>query len=475
MALGQVHISRMEAYQRDRCGLMRKPEPGGELLRSWTDLPRGFEDLKERDYGCGYGELHKDGQWFDVQGLPGFALPVPPSAGIGNQSSGDFSVQTESPRASYSSGTSYDCNSTGNVDSAEDASLSLSSYLMDQNVRAILKKVTVNEGALNQTIQSLGGGEKGLKELVGYIMLWVKEHNGENCDNFFSSQNLKKLHPPQHPFGYSPSSPAPFNSYEQRSERLNRTFERVQSSDDALDLNQFYQRAKSRRLMDDSEVDSTGRGTFVDVRGSIPDEFRFPKLEMSGGQMMLSGLEMQQRSVPCLQPSLSFASGQDGLSRTLAATTRAARRNRIARQRQSVHLSRTPSSGTVVSSGSGLWSVAPPAVDSRAMFHPQLPSGVPAGTARKMCNMDMLTFLLQKELRPSDVGNLGRIILPKVSNLFQNICIFTSGKDVLIVMSSFVLLQKEAEMHLPILALREGISLQMEDFDSGYCWNIRYR
>lgn len=101
------------------------------------------------------------------------------------------------------------------------------------------------------------------------------------------------------------------------------------------------------RLMDDSEVDSTGRGTFVDVRGSIPDEFRFPKLEMSGGQMMLSGLEMQQRSAPCLQPSLSFASGQDGLSRTLAATTRAARRNRIARQRQSVHLSRTSSNDTV--------------------------------------------------------------------------------------------------------------------------------
>lgn len=30
-------------------------------------------------------------------------------------------------------------------------------------------------------------------------------------------------------------------------------------------------------------------------------------------------------------------------------------------------------------------------------------------------NMDSLTALLQKELRPSDVGNLGRIILPKVS------------------------------------------------------------
>lgn len=32
--------------------------------------------------------------------------------------------------------------------------------------------------------------------------------------------------------------------------------------------------------------------------------------------------------------------------------------------------------------------------------------------------MEQLTVLLQKELRPSDVGNLGRIILPKV-HLFR--------------------------------------------------------
>ena len=30
-------------------------------------------------------------------------------------------------------------------------------------------------------------------------------------------------------------------------------------------------------------------------------------------------------------------------------------------------------------------------------------------------NVEALTFLLQKELRNSDVGNLGRIVLPKVS------------------------------------------------------------
>ena len=436
-------------------------------FRSWTDLPRGFEDPKERYYAGGTCGGNKYGQFYDMRGLPnfGFALPVL-SSGIGNQNSGDFSLQAGSPGASHSSGTSYDCNSSGNVDSSEDSSLS--SYLMDGNVRAMLKKVTVNEGALNQTIQSLGGGEKGLKELMGYIMLWVKEQNGENCDDFFSSQNLKELHPHQQQvnpaFGYASSmgntSPT-FNPtvgngpYDQRNDTLLCTFESVQSSDEALDLNRFYQRAKSRRLMDDGEVDSSirsgihsGHGTFVDVKGSIPDEFRFPKLEMNSGsptsigQVMLSGMPREldiQQPVPCLQSGVSFAPGHDGLSRTLAATTRAARRHRIARQRQSVQQShaRTPGTGTAVSSGCGLWSIAPPASDLRnaGMLHPgsQIPSGVPVSSGRKVCNVDMLVFLLQKELRPSDVGNLGRVILPKVSelfvlsrhNLFQDMCIGT--------------------------------------------------
>jgi len=70
------------------------------------------------------------------------------------------------------------------------------------------------------------------------------------------------------------------------------------------------------------------------------------------------------------------------------------------------------------------WSVAPPTLDLRSagMFLPGVPPAVVV-PGRKANNADMLTFLLQKELRPSDVGNLGRIILPKVSvqcyNLFE--------------------------------------------------------
>ncbi|KAJ4969513.1 hypothetical protein NE237_016214 [Protea cynaroides] len=58
-----------------------------------------------------------------------------------------------------------------------------------------------------------------------------------------------------------------------------------------------------------------------------------------------------------------------------------------------------------------------------------------------------LRFLLQKVLKQSDVGTLGRIVLPK----------------------------KEAEMHLPELESRDGISILVEDIGTSRIWNMRYR
>ncbi|KAJ4783027.1 B3 domain-containing transcription factor ABI3 [Rhynchospora pubera] len=58
-----------------------------------------------------------------------------------------------------------------------------------------------------------------------------------------------------------------------------------------------------------------------------------------------------------------------------------------------------------------------------------------------------LRFLLQKVLKQSDVGSLGRIVLPK----------------------------KEAEVHLPELDSRDGITLPMEDIGTSRIWNMRYR
>ncbi|KAL8106646.1 B3 domain-containing transcription factor ABI3-like isoform X2 [Apium graveolens] len=58
-----------------------------------------------------------------------------------------------------------------------------------------------------------------------------------------------------------------------------------------------------------------------------------------------------------------------------------------------------------------------------------------------------LKFLLQKVLKQSDVGNLGRIVLPK----------------------------KEAETQLPQLEGRDGIPIVVEDIATSKVWNLRYR
>ncbi|XP_059300776.1 B3 domain-containing transcription factor ABI3-like [Lycium ferocissimum] len=67
---------------------------------------------------------------------------------------------------------------------------------------------------------------------------------------------------------------------------------------------------------------------------------------------------------------------------------------------------------------------------------------------RQACKTEKnLKFLLQKVLKQSDVGNLGRIVLPK----------------------------KEAENHLPQLESRDGISIAMEDIGTSRVWNMKYR
>ncbi|XP_039117440.1 B3 domain-containing protein LFL1-like isoform X2 [Dioscorea cayenensis subsp. rotundata] len=62
-------------------------------------------------------------------------------------------------------------------------------------------------------------------------------------------------------------------------------------------------------------------------------------------------------------------------------------------------------------------------------------------------NVDGLRFVLQKELKNSDVGSLGRIVLPK----------------------------REAETRLPSLVARGGISLMMEDIHTKQVWAFKYR
>lgn len=45
----------------------------------------------------------------------------------------------------------------------------------------------------------------------------------------------------------------------------------------------------------------------------------------------------------------------------------------------------------------------------------------------------------------------------------------------IVALSCFWTIQKEAEVHLPELKTRDGISIPMEDIGTSRVWNMRYR
>jgi len=271
-------------------------------LQTWADLPREFED---RDNG-------------QRLGLPDFGLAPC------YQDSSESSLQASPGTSQYS----YDASSGSSGTNSFDNDVSLSSYLMDGNVRAMLKKVTVNEGVLNQAIQSLGGGQKGLKELMGYIVSWVREHQNEGSETLSLSQNQENLLKPPPSLGYGAAVLEPLHRFDEATN----------------DLHQFYQPCTKSRRLGEGVIDRSDfhRSIFVNVSGSVSEEFQYPKLKMSAGSyssidpvMLQQGMHQQSHPVDPSPRLLSFAPGNDDLSRTLAATTtRAARKNRIARQRQ---------------------------------------------------------------------------------------------------------------------------------------------
>nr|QCF46580.1 B3 domain-containing transcription factor [Pohlia nutans] len=373
----------------------------------------------------------------------------------------------------YSSGSFPSCSSTSSEQTQSPALVmdggdDVSAMLKDDEVRAMLKKVTVNEGVLNKAIQSLGGGEKGLKSLMGYIMLWVKQQRD-------SKQQKSTSNPPLS------CGAAGDVALQQNSDAFHILSGILQPQVPEQDL-QPFQRFKSRRLAMDAGLGvDTGYcpSSFMNV-GVNPEEYK-PEIMASPGTMASPGIMASSpgiMAIPCI-PQLSYGVMQQPVmlpvmpftsshhigmpsvvEQTPAMTTKAARRHRMARQRQSMmnqHHARAANSyaaaatpAVSVGGGSSSWSTAnssaPPVKKSHiAQIAPQ--SATPVTATRKGRNMESLTLLLQKELRPSDVGNLGRIILPK----------------------------KEAEQHMPFLAMRGGISIQMEDFDSGRTWNLRYR
>ncbi|KAH7447991.1 hypothetical protein KP509_01G131300 [Ceratopteris richardii] len=84
----------------------------------------------------------------------------------------------------------------------------------------------------------------------------------------------------------------------------------------------------------------------------------------------------------------------------------------------------------------------------RAMSYNHLLTNFAASTiSSDFVGTSDLQFLLEKELKPSDVGSLGRIILPK----------------------------RQAEDKLPHLEAKEGLTMYFQDMQTSQIWTLKYR
>lgn len=318
--------------------------------------------------------------------------------------------------ASYSSGVSSDRNSSAFTEGLDDPSLSL---LMDGNIRAILKKVKVNENVLNRAIQRLGGGDKGLKGLMWYIMMWVKEQNGRELS---SSQSLEQLRKPKpaHDLCSSSSYPSATSSSMLAvpcDTSSNQGLDRFHSSGGSVHPTSFetshgvddfshLHRIKSRRLMGEPETGTGSKSqgncplsTLTGI-GNSAAGFPYPKLEVSTMSTMSSPMphvkceDGVQQTVSCLQSGVGYQYANNSVVKNKpspAATTRAARKNRMARQRQSSlqqHV-RTANHAATTRLSCGLWAGTPQPGGMTNIGTPhlgsQIPSCVPSTGEGQVC------------------------------------------------------------------------------------------
>ncbi|KAH8948767.1 hypothetical protein BDL97_11G111000 [Sphagnum fallax] len=401
-------------------------------------------------------------------------------------------------------------------------------YLLDGNLRAVLKKVTVNEASLNKAIEGFGGGDKGMKVLLEYIMSWVcREQNHSNvsvvqhCLEQLNRQQQQQqqqkqleglgVEPPpaivasQHlnpsfPMPTAAATPQPddymiglskshggsiVTSYALAAHEEDSEDHHLRSWQQLALLEQHWQ----QRLQQYADFCNTGRkpqqlpammttsfASIVDVpaydpQGAVenvsPVVGPYPSSSSSSSSSSAHGLQLP--SVPSQLQQLGAAAAMSNNSlhsiihsnfksawipssvskQATAITMRAARKSRMAARQLRAHSTVPPrhysrNAATNPGCNASISMALQPGDLKKLQMQQDLLTLGSEGQGR---NMDSLLFLLHKELRPSDVSNLGRIVLPK----------------------------KEAEHHLPFLAAREGQSIAMEDFDSGKIWTFRYR
>lgn len=312
------------------------------------------------------------------------------------------------------------------------------------SLREILRKVTVNEIILRSAIDSLGGGVEGLKAVVGYVKHFqeTRDPNAEvNPDDFTRGLEEFCMLQETSKGEYVVVSNPQGASSEYELPHLNNNHSVELNRQSSLQMQRDDQWSSQRNGQ--SHADMYTMGYVDNMSGYFPNFcYPYPPPFHAGYNPFNMGVRpmyVPMMGLPYFPPSHEF------VPRTTDAITRASRKSRIARRRgqgtesnaNAAAAAYHPRPPKIVHAGAG--SVQPQESTSHAVSSSgQMAQGV---TSRD------LMLVLQKQLSPSGVSSLGRIVLPK----------------------------KEAETHLPHLVASEGVLLTMTDYDTAQSWTFRYR
>lgn len=344
----------------------------------------------------------------------------------------------------------------GEIGSSEDPAMLFLEWLKsnrDSISAEDLRSIKLKRSTVECAARRLGGGQRGMKQLLKLILEWVQNHHlhkrrlreqnsnpNPTLNPTFASSSQWMMNPPvsiaTNPAPgvvAQPSFPAdPFMN--------GQVFATPSEYRHVLDATQSWTSSQF------SNIAANYSGAFIDNIAPAP----------------FIGYGNQN--------PYQYCDNGGGLARMGSSATKEARKKRMARQRRTLSYHRRHNqqqsanidqklggdrcASTSLPNPGNDWvcwaspeAVQPPSANGSSMqtqtYHRQI---IP--DKRQGCKPEKnLKFLLQKVLKQSDVGNLGRIVLPK----------------------------KEAETHLPELEARDGISIAMEDIGTSCVWNMRYR
>ncbi|CAG7883065.1 unnamed protein product [Brassica rapa] len=354
-----------------------------------------------------------------------------------------------------------------------------------------LRKVKIKKATIESAAKRLGGGKEAMKQLLKLILEWVQTNHLQRRRTTTNNNNLSyqqdpfqnpNLIPPSDQTCFSPSTwvPPPTQPPPPQQPAF------VSDPGYGYMPAPNYPPQEYLPLLESPPTwPPPQSGPMPLQQFTMPNPQYTPFQDPGGG---FTGYNMNPYQYPYLPSSGQMR--DQGLLRLCSSATKEARKKRMARQRRFLshhhrhnnnnnqqnqtqigevcgavdpQLNHVPTTAT-----GGTWMywpnvpAMPPPVSSSQLpaMETQLPTMDRAGSSSVMPRQQVvpdrrqgwkpeknLRFLLQKVLKQSDVGNLGRIVLPK----------------------------KEAETHLPELEARDGISLAMEDIGTSRVWNLRYR